>query len=95
MLRRGPGLVRTVGRTAVIVGTASAVGGAARRHQQQKYDQQDQAQYEQQAPPPPAPAPAPAGGDDIVAKLQELSNLKDSGVLSEAEFEAAKAKLLA
>ena len=65
------------------------------RHQQQKYDQQDQAQYEQQAPPPPAPAPAPAGGDDIVSKLQELSNLKDSGVLSEAEFEAAKAKLLA
>ena len=95
MLRRGPGLVRTVGRTAVIAGTASAVGGRVSRHQQQKYDQQDQAQYEQQAPPPPAPAPAPAGGDDIVAKLQELSNLKDSGVLSEAEFEAAKAKLLA
>jgi hypothetical protein len=52
------------------------------------------AQYAQPAPPAPAPA-APAGGVDIVAELQKLASLKDAGVLSEAEFEAAKAKLLA
>ncbi|MEU1971788.1 SHOCT domain-containing protein [Microbacterium sp. NPDC019599] len=51
------------------------------------------------APPPPAPAPAPAaaapsGEVDIVASLQKLSALRDAGALSDAEFEAAKARLL-
>lgn len=41
-----------------------------------------------------APA-APAGGStDIVARLQELGSLKQQGLLSDAEFEQAKAKLL-
>lgn len=50
------------------------------------------------APPPPAvaAAPAPAAGEvDIVASLQKLSALRDAGALSDAEFEAAKARLLA
>ena len=34
------------------------------------------------------------GGVDIVAELQKLAALKDAGVLSDAEFAAAKAKLL-
>jgi Short C-terminal domain len=42
-----------------------------------------------------APAAAPAGGDDFMAKLQQLSELKAAGVLSDEEFAAAKAKLLA
>lgn len=46
-------------------------------------------------PPPPAPAAAPAGEVDIVASLQKLSALRDAGALSDAEFEAAKARLLA
>ncbi len=51
-----------------------------------------------QAPPPPAyqeapPAEAPAG-DDLVGKIQQLAGLRDSGVLSDAEFAAAKGKLL-
>ena len=41
-----------------------------------------------------APAPAPAA-DDIVASLQKLSALRDAGALSDAEFDAAKARLLA
>jgi hypothetical protein len=49
------------------------------------------------APPPqyapPAPAPA-AGGADIAGQLQQLANLKAQGILSDAEFEAAKAKLI-
>ncbi|MGA9276844.1 SHOCT domain-containing protein, partial [Ilumatobacter sp.] len=49
-----------------------------------------------QAAAPVAPAPAPAaGGDDMIAKLQQLADLKNSGVLDDAEFAAAKAKLLA
>jgi hypothetical protein len=48
----------------------------------------------QQAAPPPAPAPA-AGGDDLMAKLQQLTQLKQAGALTDEEFAAAKAKLLA
>jgi len=47
------------------------------------------------APPPPPAAPAAAGGDDVIAKLQQLADLKAAGILDDAEFAAAKAKLLA
>jgi hypothetical protein len=50
------------------------------------------------AAPPATPAPAPASNapaaDDMVAQLRQLADLKAQGVLSEAEFENAKAKLL-
>jgi len=45
------------------------------------------------AAPAPAPAPAPAAPDPI-AQLTQLAALKDSGALTEAEFEAQKAKIL-
>lgn len=49
----------------------------------------------QQAAPAPAPAPAAApAGDDMMAKLQQLGDLKAAGVLTDEEFAAAKAKLL-
>ncbi|WP_368497865.1 SHOCT domain-containing protein [Herbiconiux sp. A18JL235] len=51
---------------------------------------------QQPAAPAAAPAPAPAaGGVDLVAELQKLAALKDAGILSDEEFAAAKAKLLA
>jgi hypothetical protein len=59
--------------------------------QQQQYAPPPPQQY---APPPPAPAPA-GGGTDVVGQLTELAKLRDAGVLSPEEFEAAKAKLLA
>ncbi len=43
----------------------------------------------------PAPPPPPAGEVDIVAELQKLGELKNQGLLDDAEFAAAKAKLLA
>jgi hypothetical protein len=93
MMRRRP-VLRTVGRTAVIAGTATAVAGGVNRRQQQKYAQQDVAA--QQAPPPEAAAPPPAGdSDDLVTKLKELADLKDQGILTEAEFNDQKAKILA
>ena len=94
MLRRRP-VMRTVARTAVIAGTASAVSGRVSRRQQQKYAQQEQAQSEQQAaaaPPPAAPAAGP--GPDAIEQLKELAQLKDQGVLTEEEFAAQKAKIL-
>src|SRR2546423_748791 len=52
-------------------------------------------------PPPPPPPPAPAaaapaaGGTDIASQLVELKGLMDQGILTQAEFDAAKAKVLA
>lgn len=87
-----PGLIRGVARTAVIAGTATHVSNNVSRRQANKWAQQDQ----QQAPPPPAPAAAPAsGGDDKLTKLKELGELKAQGILTEAEFESEKAKILA
>ena len=52
--------------------------------------QQAAAQYAQPAPATPS---APAQ-DDLLAQLERLGQLHASGVLDDAEFAAAKAKLL-
>ena len=50
----------------------------------------------QQAAPAPAPAPAAptAVAEDPVAKLTQLKAMLDQGLITEADFEAAKAKVL-
>jgi uncharacterized protein HemX len=50
-----------------------------------------QAQQVQAAAPASAPA---AGGSDMMAQLQQLSQMKESGLLTDDEFNAAKGKLL-
>jgi dethiobiotin synthetase len=52
--------------------------------------------YQQPAPPPQAAAPAPSTGltDDNISQLKQLGQLHESGVLTDAEFEAAKQKIL-
>ncbi len=52
--------------------------------------QQAQAAMQAQAAPAPA-APAP----DLMGQLQKLAQLKEAGALTEEEYAAAKAKLLA
>ena len=101
-----PGLLRGVARTAAIAGTATAVSGRVQRGQAEKYADRDAniyAQREQayqaqtapqQAPAAPAPAPA-ASADDTLTQLQKLGELKAQGILTDAEFEAQKAKILA
>jgi hypothetical protein len=105
-----PGLVGMAARTAVVAGTATAVsGGVARRQNaraQSKADEQyaQQQQEQQQYAPPPqeyvqaapaAPAEPEASTDDLIAQLKKLGELKEAGVLDDAEFQVAKAKLLA
>jgi hypothetical protein len=80
-----PRLMRTVARTAVVAGTATAVSNRVSRRQ--AYEEM------QQAPPPPAAAPAEPQAD-MVAQLKELAELKDAGILTEEEFAAQKAKVL-
>lgn len=86
---------------------ASPVAG---QYQQQYPYQPEAPQYQAQVAAPLAPAPgkpaavptpgvpaavsAPGTGNDLVAQLQQLASLRDSGVLSATEFEAAKTKLL-
>jgi hypothetical protein len=90
-LRRRP-VLRTVGRTAVIAGTASAVAGRVNQHQQQKFAEQEV----QGEPAPAATAMAAApDSDELINKLKELATLKDQGILTEEEFNAQKAKILA
>jgi len=86
------GLLRMAARTAVVAGTATAVSGRVARRQASKYDQQAAAQQPQYAPEPQAADPAPV--DPTTAKLQELAQLHGSGVLTDEEFAAAKAKIL-
>ncbi|MGK2955070.1 MAG: SHOCT domain-containing protein [Solirubrobacterales bacterium] len=92
-----PGLLRGVARTAVIAGTATTVSNRVSRRQGQKWADQDQQQYEQQqaqaAPAPVAAAPASPAADPI-EQLKQLGELHASGVLTDEEFAAQKAKLL-
>ena len=94
-MRRRP-VMRTVGRTAVIAGTATVVAGGVNRHQQNKYAQQDAAAAQAQQPVDVAPpVEAAPDSDELINKLKELANLKDQGILTEAEFDDQKAKILA
>jgi hypothetical protein len=103
------GLVGGMARTAVVAGTATAVSNrvsrrqanrwAADQQQQVEHEAYQQQQYQQpQYAPPPQQAYAPPAGADIdekIEKLKQLGQLRDQGILTDAEFEAQKAKILA
>jgi hypothetical protein len=75
-----PGLIGTMARTTIVVGTGTAVaGGLARR---------------QQATAPPAAAGPPAAPADPIQQLKDLAELKGQGILTEEEFAAQKARIL-
>lgn len=101
MMRRG----RPLRRAAVIGGTAAIAHNAGKKSAQAAANEQAQSEQiadlqaqqaqQQYAPPPPtAPAP-PAGGGDMVSQLQDLKKLLDEGVLTQAEFDMQKQKILA
>jgi hypothetical protein len=89
-----PGLLRGVARTAAVAGTATAVSNRVSRRQANRWAEQDagprQQQYADEAPPEPA-APAP----DPLDQLRQLGELKAQGVLTDAEFQEQKARILA
>jgi hypothetical protein len=100
------GLIKTAAKVAV----ASSVHGRVQRRQQNRWAAQDQARWAAQgqsgmpaAPAPPAPPPAappptasapPADTGDRIAQLKQLGELLSAGVLSQAEFEQEKARIL-
>jgi hypothetical protein len=80
MFRRRP-----LARAAIVGGTAYAVG----KHVQGGRDA-DAAAAEEAPPEPEAAAPA----EDVYGELERLADLKDKGVITDAEFEVQKHKLL-
>jgi dihydrodipicolinate synthase/N-acetylneuraminate lyase len=94
--RRGPGLLRTAGRTAVIAGTATAVSGkvAEAQHARQA-EAAAAAAVPPEAPPPQEPQQAKPTTSEQLDQLERLAALHQQGVLDDAELAEAKAKILA
>jgi hypothetical protein len=90
-------------RTAVVAGTATAVSGNVQRRQQNRAnDAQAQADADACCCWAAyascwawASASAGTADSDLLGQLNQLSQLHNAGVLSDTEFTAAKAKLLA
>jgi Short C-terminal domain len=99
-----PGLIRGVARTAVVAGTATAVSNRVSRRQAGRWAAQEQPQEEQEPQGNgqsygngQSQAAQPAQGSDMdsrLAQLKELGALKEQGVLTDAEFEVQKDKIL-
>lgn len=90
--RSGPSLLgrtaKTVARTAVIAGTATAVSGAVA-------GKQAGASAAPAAPDANAMNAGPSGiSIEAMAQLQKLADLKAAGILTEEEFSAQKARIL-
>jgi Short C-terminal domain len=83
------GLIKTAAKVAV----ASSVHGRVQRRQQQRWAAQDQAQKASSPLPQPVPAPTTTAAERIT-QLKALGELRDSGVLNDAEFEAEKRRVL-
>lgn len=91
-LRRTRPLARTMGRTAVIAGTATAVSGHVAARQQARLAQQGA--VAPSPPPPEQPAASSALDPAVIDQLKRYAELRDQGILTEEEFSAQKAKLL-
>jgi hypothetical protein len=93
-----PGLLRGVARTAVVAGTATAVSNRVSRRQAGRWAEEQQQPEEQQYAPPaqyaPPPTAPPADMDSKLAQLKDLAALRDQGVLTGAEFEQQKNRIL-
>lgn len=94
-------LLRGIARTAAIAGTATAVSNRVSRRQAGRWARHDEEQQQAAAPPPQAApaaaapaAPQPSHTDAMLSQLKQLGELHDSGVLSDAEFEQQKNKIL-
>ncbi len=86
-----------IGGTAYVAHKAGQASAEAQMQEQDQNAQIAQLQAQQAAAAAPAPvaAPAPAApSTDMVTRLQELQTLKDQGALTDAEFQAAKAKVI-
>jgi hypothetical protein len=82
-----PRLIRAAARTAVVAGTATAVSGRVAQKQADKQAEKEAGQV--------TPAPSEQAEGSLIDELERLGELKTKGLLTDEEFAAAKAKLLA
>jgi len=88
---------RPLMRAAVVGGTAYYAGKKGAEHAQQEQDQNAQIQdlqAQQQYAAPAAPAPSGGMSEDSIDKLKQLADLHTQGILTDAEFEVQKEKIL-
>ena len=94
-----PGLLRGVARVAVVAGTATAVSNRVSCRQANRWGQQEQQQYAEQAPAAAGVRRARAGGrrrwTTSSVSSSSSATSRTQGILTDAEFEAQKAKILA
>lgn len=83
------GLLRTAARASV----AAHVVGNVQRRQHNRWAAEDAARATAAAPP--VTAPAAAGSSTLIEQLQQLGQLREQGILTDAEFEAQKQRILA
>lgn len=94
------GLLRGMARTAVVAGTATAVSNNVSRRQAQRYAEKDQQAYAQQQQAyvqQPQQQQVYQSDTDVDAQLDQLAQLgqlRDQGILTQAEFEAKKRQIL-
>jgi hypothetical protein len=74
--------------------TASRRGAMAGQRQAEEQEPEAQAPPEAEEAPPEAAPPAADSEDSTVARIEQLAKLHESGVLTDEEFSAAKAKAL-
>ena len=95
MMRRRPlRRAAVIGGVAAVAHHAGTKSGEAQAAQQQQAAQQNADAQAQPAPAAPAAAPE-VGGADMVTQLENLKKLLDEGVLTQAEFDTQKQKILA
>ena len=82
-------------RAAIVGGGAYAVGKRVQGGRDQNAAQDQQIQDLQQQQAQAAPAPAAPSQEDSMAQLTQLKSLLDQGVLTQAEFDMQKSKILA
>ncbi len=85
-------LLRRVARVAAVGAVAGGAAGAVQHRQQGRWARQEEQQMAAQQPQQAAAPPPPQ--EDPMEKLKELGELHESGVLTDEEFAAAKAKIL-
>lgn len=85
-----PGLLRGIAKTAVVAGTATAVSNNVSRRQAARQANKEAEQAQQQD----AAAQDTQSQDDVYAELEKLGQLKNDGILTQAEFDLRKHQLL-
>ena len=83
-------------RAAMVGGGAYMAGKHVQKGREQEADQDARLDDVESQEAEPAAAPAPAGGgtSDMLEQLEKLGELRKQGVLTDAEFDAQKQKLL-